>query len=73
MFRLMFIRLRGVWARAFTIVALLMSLFLVDARAGFLASGSDADGDGVADSSDNCPWVANPDQADTDHDGKGDV
>jgi hypothetical protein len=33
----------------------------------------DADGDGVPDSSDNCPDVANADQADADMDGKGDV
>ena len=31
----------------------------------------DADGDGVADASDNCPTVPNPDQADNDHDGIG--
>jgi len=33
----------------------------------------DSDGDGVADATDNCPLVANPDQADTDHDGIGDA
>jgi hypothetical protein len=33
----------------------------------------DADGDGVPDSSDNCPAVANPDQADLDEDGVGDA
>ncbi|MCC6359270.1 MAG: thrombospondin type 3 repeat-containing protein [Phycisphaerales bacterium] len=33
----------------------------------------DTDGDGVADSSDNCPQTANPDQADSDGDGFGDV
>ena len=34
---------------------------------------SDADGDRLADSADNCPNVANPGQEDLDHDGKGDV
>ncbi|MFH1466274.1 MAG: MopE-related protein [Pseudomonadota bacterium] len=33
----------------------------------------DADGDGIADSVDNCPTTANPDQADTDADGTGDA
>jgi hypothetical protein len=34
---------------------------------------TDTDGDGVADSVDNCPETPNPDQADFDHDGVGDV
>jgi Thrombospondin type 3 repeat len=33
----------------------------------------DADGDGVPDTIDNCPGVANPSQADGDHDGVGDA
>jgi hypothetical protein len=33
----------------------------------------DQDGDGVPDSEDNCPTVANPDQRDHDHDGRGDA
>lgn len=33
----------------------------------------DADGDGIPDSADNCPAVANADQADTDADGIGDA
>ncbi|MBC8249615.1 MAG: thrombospondin type 3 repeat-containing protein [Anaerolineales bacterium] len=34
---------------------------------------ADSDGDGIADSQDNCPWVPNPDQTDTDGDGVGDA
>ena len=33
----------------------------------------DTDGDGVLDSLDNCPLIANTDQLDTDEDGIGDV
>lgn len=33
---------------------------------------TDSDGDGVPDSSDNCPYTANPDQYDSDGDGIGD-
>lgn len=33
----------------------------------------DSDGDGVQDATDNCPLVTNPDQADADGDGQGDV
>jgi hypothetical protein len=36
-------------------------------------TGYDADGDQVSDRHDNCPAVANPDQADTDGDDTGDV
>ena len=35
--------------------------------------GADMDGDGVGDSCDNCPSVANPDQTDSDGDGMGDA
>ncbi len=34
---------------------------------------ADMDGDGIADSQDNCPTVANEDQLDTDHDRHGDA
>ena len=33
----------------------------------------DTDNDGIPDAADNCPTVANPDQADMDHDGIGDA
>ena len=36
-------------------------------------SGSDVDDDGVCDGADNCPAIANPDQANSDADGLGDV
>jgi hypothetical protein len=42
------------------------------ARSIVPASG-DADGDGVPDHLDNCVFVVNPDQTDTDHDGVGDA
>jgi hypothetical protein len=38
-----------------------------------IAKKADADGDGVEDSQDNCPSVSNPDQRDSNHDGKGDA
>jgi len=34
---------------------------------------ADTDGDGIDDGSDNCPTVANHDQADSNHDGRGDA
>ena len=41
--------------------------------AGTSFSGQDLDGDGWIDDVDNCPIWPNPDQADSDHDGVGDV
>jgi uncharacterized protein (TIGR03382 family) len=38
-----------------------------------VAPDADFDGDGIPDSKDNCPEVPNPDQADNDHDGLGDL
>src|SRR5712672_3335027 len=35
--------------------------------------GPDSDNDGIDNSIDNCPTVANPDQHDEDHDGLGDA
>ncbi|MBI1225140.1 MAG: VWA domain-containing protein [Bacteroidetes bacterium] len=40
---------------------------------GALACFPDADGDGVEDALDNCPYNPNPEQADTDNDGVGDA
>jgi len=45
--------------------------FLPDAPCAGL--GGDSDGDGVCDANDNCPLVANADQADADSDGVGDA
>lgn len=46
---------------------------LVLARNPYFPASPDADGDGIADASDNCPQVPNPDQADSDGDGLGDA
>ena len=44
-----------------------------DYRTGYGRISLDADGDGYNHDTDNCPLVANPDQADMDHDGIGDA
>ena len=49
--------------------------YFFNVRSGHLGTGApiDTDGDGIADSVDNCRLVANSDQLDTDKDGFGDV
>jgi len=38
-----------------------------------VAAPLDSDGDGIPDSADNCPFVSNPDQADSNANGVGDA
>lgn len=58
--------------RALGVTGALALLTSLNCLSGVLPGG-DADGDGLANQSDNCPRDANPDQADTDRDGVGDV
>jgi hypothetical protein len=51
----------------------LAAVFLVVLPSHTAGSAADMDDDGVPDAEDNCPAVANPDQADGDVDGAGDV
>lgn len=50
-----------------------LSVLLLIPISGAFAAPADADADGIADSSDNCAWVPNGSQSDSDLDGKGDV
>ena len=52
----------------FTTTILLLAL-----SSPHLTAAADRDGDGVENQNDNCPWVENSDQLDTDGDGSGDV
>lgn len=48
-------------------------LAIVDDPTWLVSCDADSDGDGIGDDLDNCPQVANPDQADADEDGRGDA
>jgi hypothetical protein len=60
-----------VWRR--TLAVLLAIAISLVPRLAISQSTGDADGDGIPDAIDNCPSVANPDQADADGDGIGDA
>ena len=50
-----------------------LAIFLNEYPPTALVSGNDLDGDGIPNTSDNCPCTPNVDQADSDHDGIGDA
>ena len=50
-----------------------MALLLTAPRTGACEYGDDSDQDGLPDSHDNCPYLANADQDDIDQDGVGDA
>jgi formylglycine-generating enzyme required for sulfatase activity len=57
-----------------SVVRVLVVMVVMVAALGFASSSAfaqDSDGDGILDAADNCPLVANPDQADCDGDGIG--
>jgi len=63
----------GIRGRLFIAAATFVSVIVLDAGVARAQTPSDSDGDGVPDNIDNCPIVANPDQADRDGDGVGDA
>src|SRR5262245_32878208 len=54
-------------------IALIAFLSVLSIQVGCSGSPPDSDHDGVSDSSDNCPEVSNPQQADEDGNGVGDL
>lgn len=50
-----------------------LAIFLNKYPPSALVSGNDLDGDGIPNTTDNCPCSSNPNQADSDHDGIGDA
>ncbi len=71
---LSFVRLGGMLpATAHKNLAAINTAALDEVLAGFAYVKPDTDDDGFVDNEDNCPAVANEDQADTDGDGIGDV